>query len=156
MSVEHASIPPSWLYYQDRSAEADASRADDFGHGREEQLWETLKVIESGEPFTEACRSRLDRVAQNRAKKHRRLRLHLASLAGAVRRDDSPHVRAIAVADDMARVRRALSPVQWDVEWRLAGGETYGEVARTYELTPGALKVRVQRWRALIRTRIAG
>src|SRR5262249_41144094 len=46
-------------------------------YGREELLWETLVVIQSGVPFNDECRKRLDRIPWNRAKKHRRLGLHL-------------------------------------------------------------------------------
>src|SRR5947207_14392833 len=99
MSVSDAPLPAHWQYYLDRSREADAGRADDLGLGREEQLWETLKVIESGEPFTDDTRRRLDRIPHNRAKKYRRVRGHLASRANPIDRNEAAHVRAVATTD---------------------------------------------------------
>ena len=77
MSTSDASLPAHWQYYAERARQTHHGRVDDFGYGREELLSETLAVIESGSPFTDDCRQRLDRLPWNRAKKYRRLRLSL-------------------------------------------------------------------------------
>lgn len=61
-------------------------------------------------------------------------------------------MEAIATADAAAAVRRLLRPDQWDVEYRLACGEMFAEVAPAYGMAPGTLKVRVTRWRAVLRS----
>jgi hypothetical protein len=111
-------------------------------------LWETLAVIESGSPFNDDCRQRLDRLPWNRAKKHRCLRLHLlrkSSPAGA------QETWAVEVADAVEQVRGMLSPGEWAVECRLAAGQTYAEVAPDLGISPDALKVRASRWRDRVR-----
>lgn len=148
MSVDDSELPAEWQYYCDRAAEAHQGRADHFGQGREEQLCETLAVIERGEPFTEACRRRLDRLPQNRAKKHQRLlrKFHLMALA-------TPPVVTDAVdAKELSEfVERHLSLWEWDVEWRLAVGESFNEIADSLDMTVTALKMRASRWRKRMR-----
>ena len=152
MPAHGTSLPAHWDYYLSRSLEAAAARYDDLGRGREEQLWETLDVIQKGAPFVDATRDRLDRLPRNRAKKYARLRRRLAARPGPARPVAAGHVEAIAVADAAAAVRRSLRPDQWDVEYRLACGETFAEVAHVYGVAPGTLKVRVTRWRVVLRS----
>ena len=72
--VHFGTLPPrAWQYYAERARQTHHGWVDDFGNGREELLWEILAVIESGRPFTDECRQRLNRLAWNRAKKHRRM-----------------------------------------------------------------------------------
>src|SRR5438552_3652834 len=77
MSTSDSPLPAHWQFYAERAHQTHHGRVDDFGYGREELLWETLSVIQSGTPFTDDCRQRLDRIPQNRGKKHQRLRLYL-------------------------------------------------------------------------------
>jgi hypothetical protein len=151
MSTSDPSLPAHWQFYADRARQTNHGLVDDFGYGREELLWETLAVIESGIPFTDDCRQRLDRIPRNRAKKHRRLRRYLlGGPSSAVAQDDS----IVEVADSVEQVRGMLSPAEWEVEWRLAIGQTYAEVALDQGLSPDALKVRVSRCRARIRRKL--
>ena len=53
------------------------------------------------------------------------------------------------------QVHEALSPAAWQVECRLAEGETYAIVAGDSGLSEGALKMRVSRWRARVRKMVA-
>ena len=85
MLVLEPALPAPWQYYADRAIEAHQGRADCFGLGREEQLCETLRVIEQKIPFDDACRKRLDRLPQNRSKKHFRLLQRLADIARATK-----------------------------------------------------------------------
>jgi hypothetical protein len=145
-------LPAHWQFYADHARETHRGLVDDIGYGREELLWETLAVIESGTPFTDDRRQRLDRTPWNRAKKHRRLRLYLLnrpSSAGA--QTDS----TVEVADSVEQVRGMLSQAEWNVEWRLAGGQTYAQVALDHGLSPEAMKVRAARWRARVRREVA-
>jgi hypothetical protein len=48
-------------------------------------------------------------------------------------------------------VKGQMDSESWGVERRLADGETYREIACSFGITEGALKVRVSRWRAEIR-----
>ncbi len=73
MVISNSALSAPWQYYSQRAREAHLGRADHFGAGREEQLWDVLKAIEKGESFDDACKSRLDRIPQNRSKKHLRL-----------------------------------------------------------------------------------
>jgi hypothetical protein len=153
MSESDDSLPTHWQYFTDRSDETDRGYANDYGQGREEQLGEILDHIESGEPFTDEVRDRLDRIPHNRSKKHRRLRLHLLDLE---RKEESGY---LAWPDDedarlLDQVHEALAPAEWELECRLASGETYAEVAGT-GLSPTALKMRVSRWRARVREAVA-
>ncbi|HBI46337.1 MAG TPA: hypothetical protein DDY78_26320 [Planctomycetales bacterium] len=125
---------------------------DDFGYGREEFLSETLAVIESNSPFSDDCRQRLGRIPWNRAKKHRRLRLHYP---GRLHSSSAQEMSAIEIADSVDQVRGILSPGEWDVECRLAAGQTYAEVALERGLSPDTLKVRAGRWRARIRRQVS-
>ncbi len=77
MSTSDSPLPAHWQFYAERARQTHHGRVDDFGYGREELLGETLAVIQSGVPFTNDCRQRLDRIPWNRAKKYRRLRLYL-------------------------------------------------------------------------------
>lgn len=152
MSVQDPPLLPHWQYYSDRAHEAHVGRADDFGLGREEQLWETLHAIQRGEPFTDVCRHRLDRLPQNRAKKYRRLLRRLASMAPEL---PGEHTSPVELADTLANVRRAMTDTEWQVEYRLASGQTYAEIAPEFEITTDALKVRVSRWRERLRRKLA-
>jgi hypothetical protein len=153
MSNTGDSLLPHWRYYADRSSEVNLGPADEFSLGREEQLHETLAFIESGEQFTDAVRERLDRIPHNRAKKHRRL---LSFLRGQLRGQEPGYAPG---QDDQAAqllndVHAALTPEEWLVECRLACGETYAEVADGI-LSPTALRMRVSRWRAMVRQTVA-
>ena len=155
LALAQATSPPAhWGYYLIRSLEADASRCDDFDHGREEQLDETLNFIRSGDPLDDQTRSRLDRIPWNRAKKYRRLRQRFSEGAAAVRPGDASHVQATTVADAVAAITEVMSPNHKAIEYRLAFGETYSEVASDHGVTSGALKVRVKRWRDVIRAAV--
>jgi hypothetical protein len=145
MSAPDQTLPPHWQYYADRSREADLGRVNDFGQGREELLNDTLKFFQTGEPFTDERRASLDRVPHNRAKKHRRLRLYLFGHA-TLTYVDGPDDEAARLLD---RVHEALSSGEWEVECRLAAGEVYADMA-SGGLSPGALKMRVSRWRARV------
>jgi hypothetical protein len=111
-----------------------------------------LAVIESGSPFTDGCRQRLDRLPWNRAKKHRRLRLYCLrrpSLAG------TREASVVEVAGcSVDQVRGMLSASEWEIEYRLASGQTYAEVAVGSGVSPDTLKVRAGRWRARIRRKL--
>ena len=127
---------------------------DDYGHGREEQLSETLAAIERKETFDDACRARLDRVPHNRAKKHRRMRQHLSAVRTDVTVQSNPS-ESFETRELVRSVRRVLTGEQWAIEFRLALGESYSKLSREYEVSPAALKVRVCRWRVQVRERLA-
>jgi hypothetical protein len=153
MSIPDDPLPAHWQYYSDRAAENDGGYADAFGQGREEQLHETLVFIESGEPFTDEVRDRLDRIPHNRTKKHRRL---LKLLKGRLRGEEPGYT---AWPDDedaqlLDQVHEMLAPAEWEVECRLACGETYVEVAAG-GVARATLKMRVFRWRARVREAVA-
>jgi hypothetical protein len=149
MSAADSFLPAYWQFYSERARQADLGRLDDIGYGREELLWETLAMIESGVPFTDGCHQRLDQIPWNRAKKYRRLgRCLLESPA----RAGGHETATVDVADSVDQVRGMLSPDEWEVERRLAGGQTYAEIAANIGLSPDALKVRASRWRARIRS----
>jgi hypothetical protein len=152
MSTSASSLPAHWQFYAERAHETHHGRVDAYGDGREELLWETLAVIQSGDPFTDDYRQRLDRIPRNRAKKHRRLRRHLL---GRSLPDRAQEAAAVKVTDSVDEVRGMLSPGEWEVEWRLAAGQTYAEVALDRGLSPDALKVRASRWRARLRRKLA-
>ncbi len=216
MSTSDPPLPAQWQYYAERARQTHRGRVDDFGYGREELLSETLAVIESGNPFTDECRQRLDRLPWNRAKKHRRLRLALRDGRSAEREAPSPtrplgpdsmgaaqadecvpgnpggagvtcricekamtlseeaaygarcedcwarEVARVKTDDSIAQVKgisgeqvqRLLSPGEWDVESRLAAGQTYAEIAPDLGVSSDALKVRAGRWRARIRPKL--
>lgn len=151
MSVPDNSLPSHWQYYSDRASEAYAGYVGDFGQGREELLHEALKFIGTGSPFTDDERARLDRVPHNRAKKHRRLRLYTYRKSSSIYFDakDDPNAQLIEF------VYRSLSPGEWEVECRLAEGETYAAVATNTGLSPDALKMRVSRWRERVREKLS-
>jgi hypothetical protein len=152
MPLLETSLSAPWQYYADRAREAHLGRADFFGLGREEQLWATLDVIESEIPFDEECRKRLDRIPQNRAKKHIRLLKKLADFAHASVPIEQPLVE---LQDEVEAVELHLSLAEWDVERRLAAGETYSDVAPDKGISDAALKVRVSRWRTRVRQSVA-
>ena len=103
-------LPAHWQFYADQARLAHHSRVDDFGYAREELLSETLAVIESGVPWTDDCRRRLERIPQNRAKKYRRLRHYFrAKRPHSVEAESS----AIDVADSIHQLRGMLSPTEW-------------------------------------------
>jgi hypothetical protein len=141
MSVPDADIPPHWQYYSDRACEAHEGRSDDFGSGREEQLDETLRFIETGEPFTDDKRAALDRLPFNRSKKYARLRSYVFGHAVLSYREDLDPIIGYA--------HESLAPGEWEIECRLADGESYAAVAA--ENSVGAIKMRVSRWRMRIR-----
>lgn len=148
LSIAPSILAPQWQYYANHSSETDRGKADEFGHAREEQLNEVLLAIELGDVFDEECQARLDRIPQNRAKKHRRLRVvakHHVSTIESVASDCAER------ADLIASVRVILTPREWTVEFRLSSGATYDVLAREYETSPGALKVQVCRWRVRVR-----
>ena len=151
MSTSDASFPAQWQFYEERAWQTHHGRVDDFGYGREELLSEILAVIESGSPFTDDCCQRLDRLPWNRAKKYRRLRLFLRRPSPA----DTQKTSVVEVADSANQVRGMLSPGEWEVERRLAAGQTYAQVALDRGISPDTLKVRVGRWRAQIRRKLA-
>ena len=152
MSTSEISLPAHWQFYAERARQTHHGRVDDFGSGREELLWEALAVIESGSPFTDECRQRLDRLPWNRAKKHRRMRLHFLRRPSPA---DTQKASAVDVADSVDQVRGMLSPGEWEVECRLAAGQTYAQVALDRGISPGTLKVTVGRWRARIRCKVS-
>lgn len=148
MFAVHPILAPQWQYYAEHSSEADRGKADEFGHGREEQLNEVLHAIERGDVFDEECLARLDRIPQNRAKKHRRLRVVVKNRVSAI---ESVASDCAERADTIASVREILTPLQWVVEYRLATGATYDVLSREYDIKPGAIKVQVCRWRVRVR-----
>ena len=152
MSTSDASLPAHWQFYAERARQTHRGRVDDFSYGREELLSETLAVIESGSPFTDECSQRLDRLPWNRAKKHRRMRLHFLRRPSPA---DTQKTSVVEVADSANQVRGMLSPGEWEVERRLAAGQTYAQVALDRGISPDTLKVRVGRWRAQIRRKLA-
>ena len=141
-------LSPQWNYYLQKSQEAHEAPYDDLGHGREEQLNEVLDVIQQGDSFGESTRKRLDRLPWNRAKKYRRLRFMLSRIQ-ALSYSFAYHF--IEANDEMAVVRQHLSLDNWDIELKLARGNTYLELAPTLGITSEALKVRVNRWRKQFR-----
>jgi len=58
-------------------------------------------------------------------------------------------------ADVAESTRKALLELEWAVEFRLASGQTFAEVASVYDIAPGTLKVRANRWRDRIRDSLA-
>lgn len=148
MFAAHPILAPQWQYYADRSSEADRGKADEFGHAREEQLNEVLHAIERGDVFDEECLARLDRIPQNRAKKHRRLRVVVKNQESTI---ESVASDCVERADLIASVRVILTLHQWVVEYRLATDATYDVLSREYDITPGAIKVQVCRWRVRVR-----
>lgn len=153
MSAVDSELPVEWQYYRDRAAEAQLGRADHFGQGREEQLWEMLAVIERGEPLTEARRRRLDRIPQNRAKKHLRLLQELDLMARATH---SVKSNVVEIRDSAEFVERHLSPWERDVERRLAAGATFNDVGTAVGLAVATLKMRASRWRKRVRRHLTG
>ncbi len=151
MSQPDEPLPTHWQFYADRARQAHLGLADDFGQGREELLNDTLTFIETGDPFTDEARDRLDRVPHNRAKKHRRLRLYLFGHS-ALTCLDGPDDEAGRLLDE---VHEALSPAEWQVECRLAYGESYADIAGDIGVSEGALKMRASRWRARVREAVA-
>ncbi|QJW95377.1 hypothetical protein [Frigoriglobus tundricola] len=143
MSVSDVGLPPLWQYYSDHAREAHDGRADEFGQGREEQLNETLRLIESGKPFTNAMRATLDRLPRNRSKKHVRLRVWSFGHAVFSYRDFQEPL--------IDKVYESLAPAEWLVECKLAGGESYATIAADTGVTEAALKMRVLRWRSALR-----
>jgi DNA-directed RNA polymerase specialized sigma24 family protein len=152
MSNSEAALSAPWQYYSDRAHEAHSCRADHFGAGREEQLWEILNAIESNQTFDDACRQRLDRIPQNRAKKHLRLLLAYSLIAP---ESAASCERQVDLVDEVQLVERHLSPEERVVERRLASGETYAQIASGYGASLSALKVRVNRWRERVRSYFA-
>ncbi len=145
MSISDQSLSTYWQYYADRAWETHQGRADEYGLGCEEQLCETLAVIQRDESFDEACRSRLDRMPHNRAKKHRRLRRYRCTYRQVERNQ-------IELTESISQIRVILTDEQFAVEFRLANGESYRELAHEFEVSVTALKVRVCRWRERVRT----
>ena len=156
MSIPDTAIPPHWQYYSDRACETHEGRADDFGYGREEQLDETLAFIASGKPFTDKERKRLDNLPHNRAKKYARLRERIEGMA-VVRHPKlgtyTVKTAAISYTDDfdpqVNGVHESLTLAEWLVECLLAEGESYASIADGGSVD--ALKMRVSRWRKLLR-----
>jgi hypothetical protein len=148
MSASVVPLSPQWQFYAEYAHQTHIRRVDDFGYGCEECLWETLAAVESGSPFSDECRKRLERIPWNRAKKYRRLRYRRAvtAVVGAA------ETFRVDVGDSIDRVRALLSADEWDVEWRLAHGATYAEVARGRDVSASSLKVKASRWRARIRS----
>jgi hypothetical protein len=141
MSVSDDQLPPHWQYYAERSHDSHHGLADDFGQGREEQVNETLKLIDSGKRFTKRRREWLDRLPHNRGKKHLRLRNRLFK---------NPNFEYFDTTNELFDVvHRALTTTEWEVECRLAEGETYADIASGE--SPAALKMRVQRCRERVR-----
>jgi hypothetical protein len=153
MSTSDPALPPRWQFYADRARQTHDGRIDDFSYGREELLWESLRAIESDVPLTDDCKLRLDRIPHNRAKKHRRLRLHPSCRRTPFA--DHSGFETVDRADLLAWVRLRLSPTEWEIERRLAYGQTYCQVAIDYGLSSAALKVRTARWRARVRRELA-
>jgi hypothetical protein len=151
MSGPDEPLAAHWQFYEDRARQAHLGPTDDYGQGREELLNDTLTFIQTGAPFTDEVRDRLDRVPQNRSKKHLRLRLHLFATTQLTCLD-GPHDENARLID---QVHEALLPGEWDVECRLAYGESYADVAGDSGVTEGALKMRVSRWRARVREAVA-
>lgn len=216
MSTSDSPLPAHWQFYTERARQTHYGRVDDRGYGREELLWETLAAIQSGIPFTEDCRQRLDRIPWNRSKKHRRLRVFLLLRRSAGRKSGGvdrylgrkrfggeKHIEGIRVhpgsgaltcrkcsnamtpaeeaiygskCEDcwagraaetvvegagaivqgisVDQVQGMLSPGEWEVECRLAAGQSYAEVAGDGGLSADALKERASRWRARIRPKL--
>ncbi len=152
MSTSDCPLPAHWLFYSERAHQTHHGRVDDFGYGREELLWEILELIQLGAPFTEDCRQRLDRIPWNRAKKHRRLRRCLVKGAFP---QSAEVAEPVELTDSIDQVRGMLSPSEWEVECRLAAGQTYAEVALDRGIFPETLKVRAGRWRARIRRKVS-
>jgi DNA-directed RNA polymerase specialized sigma24 family protein len=121
------------------------------GAGREEQLWAILDAIEHGESFTESYRQKLDRLPRNRGKKYLRLLGRVALITPAVQA--AGHSR-VDNSDEIERISQKMSQTEFNVEQRLASGETYAEIAAEIGASTGALKVRVGRWRQRIRGRM--
>jgi hypothetical protein len=144
-------LPPSWQHYANRSLQAHRAYADDYGQGREEQLNETLNLIQLNGTLTDEQRAGLDRIPHNRSKKYKRLRLHLLA-SRTLTCFDGPEDEDAWLLD---QVHEALTPAEWDVECRLAYGETYADVAGDTGVSVGALKMKVSRWRARVRETIA-
>lgn len=145
MSVSDDDLPPHWKYYATRAHEAHCGRADDYGQGREEQLDETLSLIAKGRRFTKKLRQRLDRLPHNRSKKHTRLRLHLLCNPVVSCEDENEPL--------IDRVHATLTSVAWEIECRLAAGESYAALGGG--VTVAALKMRVSRWRVAVREQIS-
>ena len=147
MRTGEIALTEQWVYYQDRAKEAHLGRADHFGLAREEQLWETLRSIESGEPFDAQCRKRLDHIPQNRAKKHLRIRQRLVHKDHSIVFPDS----TVDAKDDVNAVETFLSPFERGVERQLAQGNSYAPIAADLQVSEASLKMRVTRWRRQIR-----
>jgi hypothetical protein len=154
MSEVAPSLSTHWQYYLNRAREADINRLDTFGYGREEQLDAILTAIRDGIDFTEDLIGRLDRIPQNRARKHRRLLSHFRSPTTPSRQVEAAHVRTATLKDLAAHVRGLTSDDEWRVELRLAEGEGYEAISRDHGVSQGAMKVRVNRWRQRLRAEL--
>lgn len=144
-------LPAHWEYYRNHSLKTHHARCDHHGYGREEHLNETLRAIGESGQFDAATLNRLDGVAWNRAKKHRRLKMMLFSGFGWPKFFATCCEKVLITSDTVSAVRQSLKAGQWEVEWRLASGEPFQEIARDLGVAVGTLKVRVSRWRSRLR-----
>lgn len=56
--------------------------------------------------------------------------------------------------DEISRVRTKLTSEEWDVEWRLASGQTFDDVAEDLQVKPEVLRERASRWRSRVRSEV--
>ena len=151
LSSAAAHLSLGWEFYLEASRRADSEPLDSEGRGREEQLDEILHQMGSDAAFTPELCNRLNRLPWNRAKKHRALRRRYRMVfANKTVPDQHPCERLIA-EEAMETIRRKLTVMQFEIESRLSGGQTYAIVTAVFRQSPGVLKMRVSRWRREVR-----
>jgi len=104
--------------------------------------------------LTEAERDRLDRLPWNRSKKHIRQQRRLMAALGRVVKVSVVHTHQVMLDDEISRVRTKLTSEEWDVEWRLANGQTFDDVAEALRVKPEVLRKRASRWRSRVRSQV--
>lgn len=140
-------IPPLWQLFAQYHPFADRIQLDDRGFGTDEQLEFILSAIKDG---TDIDPRSVDRLSQNRSRKHRHHRKILEerfALPQFLITDGDTAFTTAAINDDVGWVRRHTSDDEWNCLWALANGATYVDVAASMNLGIGTLKAKVSRCR---------
>ena len=140
-------IPPRWHLFCQYHPFADGSHLDDRGFGTDEQLAFILFAINNGRELDPQA---VERLSQNRSRKHRRHRKILKekfALPQFLTTDDDAAFASAVSNDDVDWVKRNTSDDEWNCLWSLANGQTYKELADAMKEAVGTLKARVSRCR---------
>jgi DNA-binding NarL/FixJ family response regulator len=126
--------------------QAQLSRAhlvSDHTWGMEAALDAILRSLHDNQPVTPDDLTRT--AASERRRERYRARLRLTSLRG-VEVGADPDER-LAAREGLRIARSKVSSRDWPVLWQVAEGYNYPEIAGRIGVTPGCLRVRVQRCR---------